>query len=226
MRRTDLFALGIMIAGAALKYLFDSTPMAFVGLAVGVALITIGHMRRDEHDFPFEPTPSLGLLVPETQPSVLPSKIDVHLIPSSGPSPEVTLAVLNRADEREFSAQCTLQALRNSPNELSRKTFDLKWEHTFDRKISIAKGESQNLLIATADQNHKEGFSGLTIWGLSGNRKSQCEGSRWNFTPSEALPEYDLEITIVSTGAEPYSQQFTLRPRTWHGPLEMINING
>jgi hypothetical protein len=152
--------------------------------------------------------------------------LDVQLTPSSGPSAEVMLAALNRANAREFSAQCTLLALRNSPNELSRRTFNLKWEHTFERDISITKGESQNLLVATAHPNHRDGFTELEIWGLSANQLIRREGSRWNLDSREALPEYDLEIRIVSEGAEPYSEQFTLRPRTWFGPLEMVRIMG
>jgi hypothetical protein len=226
VRRTEFFGLGFVLAAVALKVLVDSTPLAVIALIVGAALIAIGYSKRDEHEAPIDATTSLGLTLPETQPAALPSTIDVRLTPSSGPSPELTLAVINRTATREFSAQCTLLALRNSPNELSRKTFNLKWEHTVERSISIIEGESQNLLIATAHPDHEHGFSELKIWGLSANQPVQCEWSRWNLDSREALPEYDLEITIVSEGAEPFSERFTLRPRTWHGPLEMVGISG
>ena len=145
LRKSDLLGVGFLLAAAALRVLIDSVSLASISLIAGVALIAYGHMKKDEHEAPFDTPASLGLSTLETKPIARPSKIDVQLTPSGGPSPEVTLAVLNQGDAREFSAQCTLLALRNSPNELSRNIFDLKWEHTFHRKTSITKGESQNL---------------------------------------------------------------------------------
>lgn len=148
--------------------------------------------------------------------------IDVGLNPSSGPSDELVLAVLNRGEGREFWAQCMPIALRNSPNALRRKTSSLKWEHTTERRLFIDKGESQNLLIATVQTDHKNDLSEMRLWGLVGKESKQYEWARWITDPKEKLPEYDLQITVLSEGAEPYSKTFTLRPQAWHGPLEMV----
>ncbi|HWF13815.1 MAG TPA: hypothetical protein VG272_08780, partial [Candidatus Acidoferrales bacterium] len=90
-------------------------------------------------------------------------KMQIELIPSAGASSEVMLRVLNHGNKREFQAQCTPIALRNSPNELRRGTFDLKWEHTFDRIVSIGNNASCNLVIARVQNEHRNGFSEMEI---------------------------------------------------------------
>ena len=118
-------------------------------------------------------------------------------------------------------------ALRNSPNELYRRTFDLKWEHTFDRSVSIGREDSWNLVVATMRNDHKNGLATMEILGLSGKGTKPFEWSRWNMDSKEQLPEYDLEIIVLSGGTkEPISAWFTLRPRAWYGPLEMVRILG
>lgn len=154
-----------------------------------------------------------------------PAKVDITLTPTSGPRPDVLLAVKNQGAKGVFYAQCTPLALRNSPNELARGTFDLKWEHTFDKCESIGTGASCNLLIATVETDQRNATATMQIWGLSGNEKKQREWSLWNVNVKEKLPEYDLKISIFSDGAEGLvSEQFTLRPKAWHGPLEMFRI--
>jgi len=149
-------------------------------------------------------------------------RLDVELTPSSGPRPDVLLTVTNKGDSGNFYAQCTLLALRNSPNALRRGTFDLKWEHTFDKRVPIGAGASSNRLVATFDDDQKNALATMEIWGLSGNSKKQCEWSRWNLDPREKVPEYDLEISIFSDGAKsPFSECFTLRAESWHGSPKM-----
>jgi hypothetical protein len=166
----------------------------------------------------------LGLAVIFLLPYLKPS-LNIDLIPISGARLDVLLAVKNQGNKRDFYAQCTPLALRNSPNELARGTFDLKWEHTFERQISIGAGATCNLLIATVDIDHRNSLATMQICGLSGSEKKQCEWSRWNTEPNEKLPEYELEISVFSDGTKgPVSARFTLRPKDWYGPLEMIKI--
>jgi hypothetical protein len=158
--------------------------------------------------------------------SRLPSSVNVELVPSSGPRPDVLLTVKNRGGTRNFYAQCTPLALRNSPNALRAGTFDLKWEHTFDRCVTIGAGASSNLLIATFDVDHKNALAKMEIWGLSGNTKKQCEWSRWNLESGEKVPEYDLEISIFSDGVEgPFSEHFTLSAESWYGSPKLTRIS-
>jgi len=168
----------------------------------------------------------LALAAIELLPRLKP-QLDIELIPSAGTSTNVVLRVLNRGGRREFHAQCTPIALRNSPNELYHGTFDLKWERTFDRSIPIGSGDSSNLVIAEVQNDHKNALAEMAILGLSGKETKRFEWSRWNTDSEEKLPEYDLEITILSDGAKkPISARFTLRPRAWYGPLEMVRILG
>lgn len=152
--------------------------------------------------------------------------MDIELIPSSGPRPDVLLTVKNRGSSQNFYAQCTPLALRNSPNALRRGTFDLKWEHTFDKCVPIGTGASRNLLIATFNEDHKNALATMEIWGLSGNTKKQCEWSRWNLDSREKIPAYDLEISIFSDSSEgPFSERFTLSSESWHGSPKMTRIS-
>jgi hypothetical protein len=152
--------------------------------------------------------------------------LDVELTPSSGPRSDVLLTVKNKGGSRNFYAQCTLLALRNSPNVMRSGTFDLMWEHTLDKCVPIGTGASNNLLIATFNDDHKNALATMELWGLSGNAKKQCEWSRWNLDSREKVPEYDLEISIFSDGARgPFSERFTLTAESWHGSPKMTRMN-
>lgn len=150
-------------------------------------------------------------------------RLNIELIPSTGPSPEIVLRVLNHGSKRNFHAQCTLLALRNSPNKLYHGTFDLKWEHGFDRSVSIGREDFCNLMIAKMETDHRNRLAEMEILGLSGTQTKKFEWSRWSTDLKEKLPEYDFEITILSDEASnPISTRFTLRPKAWYGPLEMV----
>lgn len=156
----------------------------------------------------------------------LKSKLRIELTPSSGPRPDVLLTVKNNGRSRNFYAQCTPLALRNSPNGLRSGTYDLKWEHTFEKCVPIGAGASSNLLIATFDDDQKNALAMMELWGLSGNAKKQCEWSRWNLDSREKVPEYDLKISIFSDGARgPFSERFTLTAESWHGSPKMTRIS-
>lgn len=152
-------------------------------------------------------------------------ELDIDLIPSAGSRPEIVLRVLNHGERKDFHAQCTLLALRNSPNELYHGTFDLKWEHDFNRSVSLGHEDSSNLMIAKMQVDHRNRLAEMEILGLSGAEAKRFEWSRWSTNLKEKLPEYDLEITVLSDDARsPVSTRFTLRPKAWYGPLEMVRI--
>ena len=153
-------------------------------------------------------------------------KLRIELVPSNGPRPDVLLTVKNKGGSRNFYAQCTLLALRNSPNAMRSGTFNLKWEHTLDKCVPIGTGASSNLLIATFDVDHKNGLITMEIWGLSENAKKQYEWSRWNLDSHEKVPEYDLEISVFSDGVKrPFLERFTLTAESWHGSPKMVRMD-
>jgi hypothetical protein len=207
-----------------------SVILAFIGLAAvptnierwGTAFAFIAHHA---HWMTYVGIASLlAYLAVELLPYLKP-KLKIELVPSSGPRPDVLLTVKNNGGSRDFYAQCTPLALHNSPNGLSRGTFDLKWEHTYDRCVPIGAGASRNLLIATFDYDHKNALATMELWELSGSTKKQRESSRWNFSSREKVPEYDLEISIFSDGTGPFSECFTLGAESWHGSPKMTKKN-
>jgi hypothetical protein len=154
----------------------------------------------------------------------LPS-FSVELLPTAGQRPEMELRVTNLGKEGEFYTQCELLSLRHSPNALSQVMYPLKWDGTNNKRLFLAQGESANLLIARAKQDHKNGFAEMELLGLYGEEVRQYEWVGWNTSSRESLPEYDLRITVFREGAKkPLERSYTLKPKTFHGPLEMIEI--
>ena len=85
--------------------------------------------------------------------------------------------------------------------------------------------DSSNLMIAKMQVDHRNRLAEMEILGLSGAEAKRFEWSRWSTNLKEKLPEYDLEITVLSDDARsPVSTRFTLRPKAWYGPLEMVRI--
>lgn len=222
-------AIALIVAGAI--YFIAGPWAALAAIGCGLVILIVIHLRGSEE----KPEPiksgTLCLVGVLAQPSTaqttrILSVLNVKLTPTSGPRTDVLLAVMNQDETRDFYAQCTPLVLRNSPNELARGTYDLKWEHSFDKCVSIGAGATCNLLIATVETDHKNGLATMQIWGLSAEgEKKQCEWSRWNTELNEKLPEYELKVSIFSDGTKgPFSERFILRPKAWYGPLEMVKI--
>jgi hypothetical protein len=141
-----------------------------------------------------------------------PPILRIEMTPSEGPSDEMLLNIRNGGKRQEFRAQAALTARRNDPNQLKRVTYDLEWERTGTRDVTLSEGESCNLRIATARaESHPSGdLDYLELWGLAGTLRDRKEWSRW---PSDQIekPEYDLAVTVF--GVHDFvSQAFRLRP--------------
>lgn len=154
---------------------------------------------------------------------VLRPHLRLELSPSYGPALNLVLAVTNRGKTGQFFAKCTPVALRNSPNELSIRTVALQWENCNNHEITIPKYSTENLIIAKFWTDYKTMLGEMSLWGLTAKGPGQFEWSRWNISPEEKLPEYDLEIRIFGEMvSKPHVAKFTLRPRKYSGPLEMF----
>lgn len=155
------------------------------------------------------------------------SRVDVELTPHAEQSEEVVLTVTNRGNEGRFHAKARITAVQLGAKRLAgvykTQPFDLKWKHTPERGVAIGKGDSENLLIAAVQdvRGHDRAF--MTIWELSEGAAHKFEVADWNKERTEELPKYELEVAIFAEGAyEPYRERFTLGPRTFFGPLEMV----
>jgi len=152
--------------------------------------------------------------------------ISVLLLPSSGSRTQMDLRVTNTGARREFYAQCEFIALRHSPNPLAQVTYSLKWESVKGKRLFLGKGESANLLIARATQDHINAFAEMELLGLYGEEVKRYEWAGWETSSREVLPEFDLRISIFGDGTKkPLQRLYTLRPKTFHGPLEMLEIS-
>lgn len=182
---------------------------------------------------------ALGLLLSMRTPKFLQmelrfartSKLDLELHPSSGPSSNLVLAVKNKGETRAFSGQCKFLALRNSPNPLSRRTIQLKWENSDTKQITIEENASENLEVAkfilfNFAQNPTDRWAEISFEGLTSQGLQKFESNIWPRIPNEKPPEYDVEISIIGEGvSNPYIARFTVRAEKYSGPLEMIRLN-
>jgi hypothetical protein len=170
----------------------------------------------------------LGLLIPapftyEIIARIRP-RIKVNPSPSGKGNPAIYLNVLNESGGvKTFNAKCEVLDTRHDPNAFPSGIYDLKWDHTFDRKVSFSKHDSLNLLIATIagpSENPK-----LSLCALDGLKTSERGGFSWSVLDKRELPEYDLQITILSDVAiEPQRYRFTLRPHISRTYVEMVPL--
>jgi hypothetical protein len=149
--------------------------------------------------------------------------LDVHLKPSEGPSDKQFLAVTNRGKKQRFHATCRLLARRNDPNQLHERSYDLAWERDSVRAVTLAYGESCNLMIATAGVNHSIHLCEVGLQALSNGSIEKVEHSRWDEFDKKDKPEYDLEISIFGEGDQtPVTECFTLKCGGRLSALEMV----
>jgi len=149
-------------------------------------------------------------------------QIKVTPISAGFGTPEVTLNVKNDGSVKNFNAKCEVLRARNYPNPVPVGTYDLKWDHTFDRKVSFAKDDSLNLLIASLSGTSLEPV--VTLQALNGGQTKDRGWFSWSTDPKVGtLPEFDLKITILSDNAiKPKSYLFTLRPNSGRKFTELV----
>lgn len=154
------------------------------------------------------------------------NSIDLELTPSTGPSPDIRLAVRNLGPTAKFSATCRILASRNDPNELTSGVFNLQWKSTNNRQLKLSKNEAQELVIARWQMWQDKGLCQIDILEWSNSGPQEFSGTRWNLGSEEKpLPEFDLEIAIFQEGAgEPRPAKYILRPAKQFGPLELVPL--
>jgi len=183
-------------------------------LAFAIFLSTLALAGSKLHPRP-DPTPETSTHTAAAD-QLIPA-VNVQLTPSEGPSDRMLLAVKNLGTKQQFSAQCRLLTRRNDRNKMRLITFDLGWDNRDGREVSLAMGESCNLLIATAKK--EQDMERVDLWEFS--KLESAEWSRWHH--GDKLPEYDLEVTVFGDQCTtPYAEQFTLR--AGKAALEMFKI--
>jgi hypothetical protein len=157
----------------------------------------------------------------------------VELTPSGGPSPDLRLSVRNNGKVAKFSANGRILDLRHSPNDYRRGTYRLGWLGRDSHEEVIAQGEVGTLVIGAFDTGDpysklQDRMCEVTLQEFvprAGLRR--WDSARWIMHPSEAVPEFDIEVSIHSDKASrPLAKRYTVRPQNWLGPLEMVLIPG
>ncbi|MFY9644620.1 MAG: hypothetical protein WAK29_05535 [Terriglobales bacterium] len=180
------------------------------------AMATGGSITQHLHFPPVSTAPPPVTIQPHPQREFLP--VDVELVPWEGPSEKMYLIVTNRGARQPFQAQCRVLGRRNDPNPEQKMMFDLNWQYGGARAISLATGESANLLIASAGEDKQRGMEWMKLESASGQ---QAPESRWPWS-EKRKPEYDLEIVVLGDKSDrPQSERFTLRAGS-ESALEMF----
>lgn len=153
--------------------------------------------------------------------------LNIELTPSSGPSGDLVLSVTNRGTDRTLFAKGRPLDMRNSPNEMTNRNFDLEWEGKKARQVRIHKDSTENLVVAgwTISPDHSLGEMWLIQFSDSPAKLNSC---RWNMISpygEDTPPELDVEITIFGIGCRtPKKYEFTVKLAAKYGPLTMVPI--
>lgn len=148
--------------------------------------------------------------------------IKVKVTPSGKGTLYMKLNVENVGEVENFGARCEVVAQRNSPNRMPQGTFDLKWDHTYQRRVDFGKFDSQNLLVAEISGGYDKANS-LSLCALDGESTRTRGGFSWEIFGTMPLPEYHLVVTIVGVkGATPRKFYYTLRPAQDRLSVELI----
>jgi len=154
--------------------------------------------------------------------------LNLELKPSSGPSGDVVLIVTNCGPDMKIFAKCRPLAMRNSPNPMTDRTYDLKWEGKNDRQLDIQRGSSENLVIAAWSVNADYTLAEMWLTQFGDTGISKFNSCRWNFVGpygSDSPPEFDIEVTIFGIGARsPNNYQYVVRMANRYGPLAIVPL--
>jgi hypothetical protein len=165
------------------------------------------------------------------------NSVKVNIRGVDGPNKDARLVVTNLRVGRKFSVECEIVAQRNIPNDMPNNHFPLKWANNKDKLSLLTKDQSAEIVVATWDISYKSPFfacMSIAEWADSPVETYSClvksqehiAWASWFPESPDALPEFDLRITVVGEDASrAFIKGFTLRPKTPRGPLELIPIS-
>ncbi len=221
--REKRFGIASLLVGVALAVLLPAgAPLGIslprwaivVAFAFAALLLLIG----------------VGLLLHPMVVRVLPTgrgapNLDVEL--TGGPGQDVRLVVTNRGRKADFQGTAVVVGTRNYPNNHRQGPYALIWLGRATNVIALDKGQSHALLLARwkihDSFDPKDRMGEVQLIECNGSQEAEWDGFRWIFQPTEALPEFDIDVTLVGSGlSKLFRRSYTLRPSNWIGPLELI----
>jgi hypothetical protein len=81
VRRSDYYGLGVAVIGSAISVFFGSYTGAGIALVIGIALIAVGHFKRDSDDAPDSQTIFEGAIPSQPAPTPI-TQSDPKIVPS------------------------------------------------------------------------------------------------------------------------------------------------
>jgi hypothetical protein len=156
---------------------------------------------------------------------------DLDLQPSSGPSPDLRIAVTNRRSDAEIRVTGRVIGRKNDPNPVRRTAFSLTWMSNQQTALLVRHGHTENVLVAKFEILPPEGvierMGEMRVIEFQADGPQVVTWARWNFYKpyQPLLPEIHLELSFHVQGyASPLVRSYALRPEGQYGPLELVPL--
>lgn len=154
--------------------------------------------------------------------------LNLSVSATGGPSEQLFLNVRNEGETVTLSSFCEILGSYNDPNAIRKGEFQCGWSDGSAPKVTLEKGESSGILIATFQQHSYKGedpdiMHEAQIMSLGAKR---WDSFHWWWTDKmDKLPCFTIKVRVVGKNAKsPREYLFTLRPVKPYGPLELVTL--
>ncbi len=139
----------------------------------------------------------------------------MEVTPADGPSRLQFLDVRNLAKEAVFHATGQIVSSQNT-NSVLTGVYPLGWGRNRDEWITIAKGDTGQILIATIGEVYAGSLFHMAL--IQAGPSAERHWARWNAKDQLPLPRFGLRVSIIAEGAEePWTGYFSVTPENQEG---------
>ena len=139
----------------------------------------------------------------------------MEVTPADGPSRLQFLDVRNLAKEAVFHATGQIVSSQNT-NSVLTGVYPLGWGRNRDEWITIAKGDTGQILIATIGEVYAGSLFHMAL--IQAGPSAERHWARWNAKDQLPLPRFGLKVSIIAEGAEePWTGYFSVTPENQEG---------
>jgi hypothetical protein len=155
---------------------------------------------------------------------VVPPQANMEVTPAEGPSRFQFLDVKNLGKEAIFHATGQIVSSQNTNSALT-GVYPLGWGRERDAWVSIPKGETRQILIATIREVYAGSLFHMAL--IQAGPSVERHWARWNAQEKLPLPRFGLRVSIVAEGAEEsWTGYFSVTPENQEGHGVRLTYRG